>query len=247
MSPLFGTDRHWEHFGKHHPYFGVLSAPRFLGKQLDRPVREEFYESGEDHVSSVFQTSRQRLDPTFAPQSALDFGCGVGRLLVPLAKRVSQVTGVDVSPSMLGEARGRLDELGIHNVELVLGDDALSGVAGAYDFIHSTLVFQHIPVRRGEAIVQQLLARLNSGGVGMLHFTYAHPNLTGLRGRWQRFCQWFERLKASLRGRPHMQMNDYSLNRLAVMLQQRGVDSVYTQLHDHAGISGASMYFQRDE
>src|SRR5689334_2867498 len=37
--------------------------------------------------------------------SALEIGCGVGRLLVPLSLRVASVAGVDISPTMIEKSK----------------------------------------------------------------------------------------------------------------------------------------------
>ena len=37
--------------------------------------------------------------------SALDFGCGIGRLSFPLAKRTKSVIAIDDSPALLAHAR----------------------------------------------------------------------------------------------------------------------------------------------
>src|SRR5258707_15766686 len=41
------------------------------------------------------------LAPQFAPMSTLEYGCGLGRLALPLARRPGSVTAVDRSPLML--------------------------------------------------------------------------------------------------------------------------------------------------
>lgn len=48
---------------------------------------------------------------TFSPASALDAGCGTGRVAAELARRGVDVVGVDVDPSMLAEARRRSPDL----------------------------------------------------------------------------------------------------------------------------------------
>jgi cyclopropane fatty-acyl-phospholipid synthase-like methyltransferase len=59
-----------------------------------------------------------------APGSrVLDVGCGTGRHAVELAKRGYRVTGVDISPGMLAEARKTAEEAGVQ-VELVQSDAA---------------------------------------------------------------------------------------------------------------------------
>lgn len=45
--------------------------------------------------------------------SILDMGCGVGRHAVPLAQRGYAVTGVDLSPDMLAQARQRAEAAGV--------------------------------------------------------------------------------------------------------------------------------------
>jgi ubiquinone/menaquinone biosynthesis C-methylase UbiE len=48
-----------------------------------------------------------------APLDALDIGCGTGFLSILLAERGHRVTGVDVAPAMLAEARAKADGQGL--------------------------------------------------------------------------------------------------------------------------------------
>jgi SAM-dependent methyltransferase len=60
-------------------------------------------------------------DSTGSP--VLELGCGTGRLLVPLARRGIELTGVDSSPAMLARARQHLEAAMLLNqVELIEGD-----------------------------------------------------------------------------------------------------------------------------
>lgn len=54
--------------------------------------------------------------------TVLEIGVGTGGLLAELAKRTEKVIGVDHSPAMLEEARRRLAESNVCNVELRLGE-----------------------------------------------------------------------------------------------------------------------------
>ena len=159
MPPINNSDKDWERFGKTDPYFAVLTAPEFHGR-LSEPERAKFFASGETHIDTILSIIRERLDPSFAPARSLDFGCGVGRLVLPLARRSRDVTGVDVSPSMLAEARRNCDSAGAKNVTLVQGDDDLSAAGGPFDFVHTYIVLQHIPSERGEKLVRNLAAKL---------------------------------------------------------------------------------------
>jgi SAM-dependent methyltransferase len=58
-------------------------------------------------------------------ESVLEIGCGTGALTLPLAAAVGErgrVVAVDISEPMLGLARQRIGERGLHNVALLLGD-----------------------------------------------------------------------------------------------------------------------------
>jgi hypothetical protein len=163
---------------------------------------------------------------------------------------------MDVSPAMLEEVRRNAEDAGLTNIELVEADDSLSSLRGNFDFIHSFIVFQHIPPERGEAILVELVERLNEGGIGMLHFTYADsstnppPVLRRLRTRAYA-VPFVYRARNVIRrepmDRPPLQMNKYNMNRLLRALQERGCHEVhieFTETYNHRWpIYGVSVSF----
>ena len=167
-QPDRSTDIAWEQWGRRDPYFGVITLPQFRRDQMTEEARREFFRSGEVHVQFVLDYVRHFIDANFKPDAVLDFGCGVGRTLLPFAATAGRATGLDVSPSMLQEARRNCDAQGRQNVQLLLSDDQLSAVTGDFDLIHSCIVFQHIPIARGRAIFAQLLRFLRPGGIAVL-------------------------------------------------------------------------------
>lgn len=245
------SDAAWEKYGEVDPYFGVVSHEKFRSDRLDGSAYEEFFRSGEEHVEAVLRTIREHLDPGFRPERVLDFGCGVGRLLVPLARTGAAAVGVDVSEGMLKEARKNCDAFSLGGVELVRSDDRLSRVEGSFDFVHSYIVFQHVPPRRGVAILRALVERLREGGVGALHFTYARR-----APRVRRTVNWMRRnvplvnQVVNLAQRrpllyPLMQMHNYRLDRIFRVLQETGCHHSYVRFTDHGGHLGVMLYFQK--
>ncbi len=99
------TDHDWESFGKNDPYWAVLTQDRFRKKVLDETARRDFFLSGEKYIDWVFWMIHKHVDSEFNPGKGLDFGCGVGRLLLPIARRCQSAIGTDVSESMLLEAK----------------------------------------------------------------------------------------------------------------------------------------------
>src|SRR6185503_1336135 len=163
------TDEQWEQWAQTDPYFAVLSSDRFRGA-LSPAARADFFSSGEQQVSHALQVIRAHLAPGFEPRSALDFGCGTGRIVIPLA-RLCDAIGEDTSPTMLAEAARNAAAAGVKA-------QFTRSASGKYDLITSFLVFQHIPVARGMEIARRLMGQLNPGGVAALHFVYRsakHP------------------------------------------------------------------------
>ncbi len=203
----------WAALAQREPYFAVLTDPRFLRCNLDENRRREFFASGEADVDRLLATIEQTLGRSFSPRSALDFGCGVGRLTLPLARRVERVAGCDISPDMVAEASRNAAALGVANATFVTSLDDLRGQT--FDFIGSLIVFQHIPVREGLDTLSSLLRLLSPGGVAAVHFTLRRPGTLlrrfarTLRGALPFVHRLALRLEGDSRKLPYMQMNAY--------------------------------------
>jgi SAM-dependent methyltransferase len=262
MTRDHDTDLSWQQWGERDPYFSVLTVSKYRRERLDAGALREFFESGRVHVQYVLDVVRLRLVPGFAATRALDFGCGVGRTLIPLASAAREVVGVDVSPAMLGEARANCEAHAVGNVQLLASDDALSPLQGDFDLIHSSLVFQHIPVERGRAIFARLLSLLRPGGIGAFHFAYAKSRFADNWGAQPALASAGPRAGSGLLRRkrpakptaawpeteaasadPEMQMNSYPLNEVFFCLQRAGIASLLVDFTDHGGELGVFLFF----
>lgn len=248
------TDKQWEKWGESNPYYGVLTEDRFLTNNLSESDKAEFFNSGREYIDYVLGQVKSHIDYDFIPMRAIDFGCGVGRLVIPLSEVSDEVIGIDVSPSMLNEAQKNCEERSVKNVKFIESDDRVSLLKGEFNFIHSFIVFQHVPVKRGEVILSHLLAHLKAGGVCAVHFTYAKPEVSALRkmARWVRVhVPLVKEIMNIVRGKnvdsPEMQMNPYDLNRLSVIMEENNVSRYYAEYVKHGGgIRGVLMYFQKE-
>lgn len=76
-------------------------------------------------------------------ESVLEIGCGAGALTLPLAAAVGErgrVVAVDIAEPMLGAARQRVAERGLHNVTLQLADAQVFGFEpAAFDLATSRM------------------------------------------------------------------------------------------------------------
>ena len=100
-----------------------------------------------------------------ARAATLEIGCGVGRLLRPLAARAARVVGVDIAPAMVEQGRALLADL--PHVSLHVTQGRFDSIADAsLDLVYSFAVFQHIPVKSVIAgYVDEAARVLRCGGV----------------------------------------------------------------------------------
>jgi SAM-dependent methyltransferase len=167
------TDSDWKLIAETDPYWGVISVDEFKGQELRAEAIDRFFEGGENSIANLFAFINKYLAIDLKPQRSLDFGCGVGRLLIPIARRSGEAVGVDIAPRMLELAKQHCTRMGVENAEVVLGDDDLSRVTGKFDFINTYIVMQHIPPERGYVIMNHLIDLLTEGGVISLQLTFA--------------------------------------------------------------------------
>ncbi|HEY3203427.1 MAG TPA: class I SAM-dependent methyltransferase [Thermoanaerobaculia bacterium] len=95
----------------------------------------------------------------------LEIGCGIGRLLKPLASRVGVAVGVDLSEEMV--RRGREYCAGQPHVELYRTDGTLGFLPEHhFDFVFSHIVFQHLPRKTyAERYFREAWRVLKPGGI----------------------------------------------------------------------------------
>lgn len=223
-----GPQQSWDNFVKTEPFFAAVSDPKFLRSRLTPATEKEFFRLGENHIKAVLRDIKQHLDPNFTPTKALDFGCGPGRLVIPLTHMCTKVTGIDSNPHMIEVARENSRRHGAYEADFYLSTQLKKGLPDKYDFIHSVIVFQHIPVREGETIVGRLLDHLEPGGVGALHFTLHRkaPLWRKLVNRARMFRPVnviVNMIQGKNLNHPFAQMNSYDLPRLLQMLHARGI------------------------
>jgi SAM-dependent methyltransferase len=111
-----------------------------------RQAAAEFFASAEEALHAI-RFELRRFPPAVDPRtlSALEIGCGPGRLLVPLSRVLGRIVGVDVSPEMVAQARQNLEGIDNASVETTSGADLAAFQDESFDFCYSYAVFQHIP------------------------------------------------------------------------------------------------------
>jgi SAM-dependent methyltransferase len=108
---------------------------------------------------------RKPVLPDIPSKTALDFGCGPGRMVRRMSRLFKKVDGCDISPRLIDEAKKRFTDLPASEFFLTNGDDLGAAPKNSYDFIYSTIAMQHIAVRSIRMkILAAMAERLCDGG-----------------------------------------------------------------------------------
>nr|WP_246324085.1 class I SAM-dependent methyltransferase [Petropleomorpha daqingensis] len=142
--------------------WAVLTQPERRGRKW---TPEEFFAEGRREIDEVLAS----IAPLGLPAghgSALDFGCGVGRLTQALAEHFDDVVGIDIAASMLENARRFNDR---PNVRFVLNEEPHLAVIPdtSIDFVYTTIVLQHMAPELALGYLEEFARILRPGGVAV--------------------------------------------------------------------------------
>jgi ubiquinone/menaquinone biosynthesis C-methylase UbiE len=145
--------------------------------------QEEFLSTAAD-VTGALEIEFSRLPPASPDQrSALEIGCGPGRLMRAMSRHFGEIHGVDISDEMVRLAGEQLKDIP-HAHAHVTPDSTLSMFAdGSFDFVYSYIVFQHIPDR--EVVLNYLREAgrvLKPGGILRCQLRGERPPDSELKG-----------------------------------------------------------------
>lgn len=130
----------WEALGKLDPMWAILSEPQC---QFSRWDEAQFFATGQLYVGKLLG-SLEALNLPLSRDKALDFGCGLGRIVRPLSTYFRHVVGLDCSASMIAAAKVKNQHLA--NCEFVeCGVPVLPFPANHFDLVHTVIVLQHLP------------------------------------------------------------------------------------------------------
>jgi SAM-dependent methyltransferase len=175
---LRGHQQAWEDLGRIDPMWAVLtSAPRRHGKW--DPA--EFFATGERDIATLMKRAGELGLPR-ERRTALDFGCGVGRLTRPLASYFERVIGVDISEPMIAQARQWHDSCRGCSFQLDTTGNLLSFENDSVDLIYTRYVLQHLPsADLVQSYLREFVRILRPGGL----LVFQLPSRIGLLHRLQ--------------------------------------------------------------
>jgi len=108
---------------------------------------------------------------------ALDFGCGMGRMIKRMAPLFCRVDGVDIAASNIEAAKRYTAGLREQPRFFVNNGRDLSGIAdGSYQFVYSTIAMHHIPVHAIRMSLLREFHRVLSEGRIAIQMVYSRSS-----------------------------------------------------------------------
>ena len=138
--------RDWNQRAGHHARFWIATE--------NYETEEVFAQSGQDTAQALLEAVRGLYQPSW---KVLDIGCGIGRVLKPLAKHFHALVGIDVSPTMIAQSKAWLSEISNIATFETSGMDLQEFEDESFNLVYSYVAFQHMP----RPVFEQYLGEIN--------------------------------------------------------------------------------------
>lgn len=163
---LSSVQQYWDRLAHTDPMWAILTHD---AKTEGRWDADEFFATGVREVN-VFMDQAAAWGAPASRRTALDFGCGIGRLSQALADHFDRVHGVDISPKMI-ELAGEHNHKG-PRVEYLCNPsgDLRRFPDRSMDMVYSWITLQHMRPRYARRYLREFLRVLAPGG--LLLFQY---------------------------------------------------------------------------
>lgn len=229
-------NKNWTALGSADPMWAILADP---AKKGNRWASDEFFETGRQEINTILA----RLEAAGVSVSfgrALDFGCGIGRLTQALAERFELVDGVDISNSMILQAKNgnRFPDRALYHLNT--RDDLSLFPSNQYDFICTLICLQHMPKSLQGKYLDEFVRLLKPGG-GVLYFQAIHGH------SWRAYVpDWSADLyrKFKHHGRPHIPLYAIPVKRVRKQIRRAGGT---IERYDCPGFHDCKSRFKQDE
>jgi len=162
MTSLRESQENWEGFARSDPLWAICTDP---AKRDSNWTLEKFFATGRREIHTVLTYVQSLGLSPDKHSSALDFGCGVGRLTAALSGHFDECWGVDISPTMI-QLAAKFHESN-PRCRFLLNDtsDLRQFKDGYFGFIYSSIVLQHIQEKHVQSYLSEFIRVLKAGGI----------------------------------------------------------------------------------
>jgi ubiquinone/menaquinone biosynthesis C-methylase UbiE len=159
-ADLNETMRDWDSLAEKDALWSILTDASKANGQWDIA---EFMATGKAEMKTVMDHLTEINCVPMRNGSALDFGCGVGRLTQSMAGQFASCVGVDISGQMIRRAISLNRHA--HCRYITNASTRLPFADASFAFVYSNIVLQHVPRRLSTAYVREFIRVLAPAGV----------------------------------------------------------------------------------
>jgi SAM-dependent methyltransferase len=163
---LAKIERSWTEMGAVRPHHSVMTEEQYRPRNLDKSL-DDFWRSGVAELETIDFHLEQLGCRELHDKTCVEYGCGLGRVTIPLATRFAVVHAYDISPTHLAGARERAAVAGRVNIQFHERGGGLLSPLEPCDFFYSRLVFQHNPPPVIRELIRLALNALHPGGLAI--------------------------------------------------------------------------------
>lgn len=152
----------WDELAKLDAKWAILTAS---DKKYNKWTEKEFFKTGELEINKLLKLIKDlNLKVQFG--TALDFGCGIGRVTYALSGYYNKVYGVDISEKMIFEAKKYF----LKNKKIIFIQNTRNDLGcfknNQFDLIYSLITLQHIPDKNQiRSYLNEFIRILRPGGI----------------------------------------------------------------------------------
>ena len=158
------TRKVWNGYGDQDPFWSVLTNEKYRASSIGQSDIDEFYATGEIDCRVMLELIA-RVGLSLPPNStALDLGCGLGRIGEHVSTHVKTYLGVDISSPHLRQANERFKYLRRNNARFMLLPQMLEADLKV-DLAFSLITLQHNPPPVIALLIDRLCKLLKQGGI----------------------------------------------------------------------------------
>jgi|HubBroStandDraft_5_1064220.scaffolds.fasta_scaffold99180_2 2-polyprenyl-3-methyl-5-hydroxy-6-metoxy-1,4-benzoquinol methylase len=163
MARLARTETEWERNARSNALWAVLTDDSQKSQQWNVV---DFFATGRAEIRLVREHLLKLGVSLDQGGRFLDFGCGVGRISRVLSDYFAEGYGVDISRTMIEQAKAfAAKDENRANYLTNTREDLSVFASNSFDFVYSHIVLQHVPARSQPKFIEEFIRVLKPGGV----------------------------------------------------------------------------------
>jgi SAM-dependent methyltransferase len=156
----------WTHLGLTKPHWSVLTNEEYLPETI-QGSSQNFWESGKTEFETIQSIVARHNFEISRDKTAVEYGCGVGRVTMELSAHFGSVDAYDISRHHLDIAITRAKEIEANNIRFHECSDTPLKALEKCDFFFSVIVFQHNPPPIIKELIVLAMKSLKPGGLAV--------------------------------------------------------------------------------